>query len=197
MSGKENTQETWAGQVDFQTLSLADKQDFEGFRSVKELVDAGRMTEIPKKMGVYLILAPRMGANPGFSEGLKAAFKNNEKELKGENKLRERWNKDTQVLYIGKAGVLNGKGTSNLYTRLRAYLKWYQKEKNNHQGGRDIWELANPGDLLVAWRVTGNEDPRSCEKALLKRFDKMFGEEKKASGKGKKKKRLPFANHQS
>lgn len=196
MSGDANQKKTWIDEVDFRNISCDERCDFVGFKDVKSLVDGG-MAEIPKKIGVYLILAPRRGKMPLLSDGLKTAFENNDETPKEEDKLRKRWIEDTQVLYIGKAGVLNGKGTSNLYTRLRAYLKWYKKEKNSHHGGRDIWQLPNPGGLLVVWRVTPNEDPRSCEKKLLERFNITFHEDKKTSGKDKKKKCLPFANHQS
>lgn len=118
-----------------------------------------------------------------FNKGDKETFDLNETVPKNPDTLRDnQWVKGTRVIYIGKAGVLNGKGASNLYTRLRAYLKWYQNKKNSHHGGRDIWQLDNPGDLLVTWRVTEGVDPEHCEKALLDKFSAEF-------------KKYPFANH--
>ena len=181
MSGKENTQKAWIDEVDFKEISSLHQLGFSAPCRVKELVN-GRMTEIPKKKGVYIILAPCKGKMPKISDALKTAFDENGEQPKEEKILQEQWHEDTQVIYIGKAGVLNGKGTSNLYRRLRAYLKWYQKKKNSHHGGRDIWQLDNPGDLLVTWRVIEDVDPEKCEKALLDKFSGEF-------------KSYPFANH--
>lgn len=197
MSGEKNEKKTWVDEVDFKKISCHDHQGFGTFYRVEELAgDAEMLARIPHKNGVYLILFPADG-EPGYNGGDTETFGLNEQEPKGTDKLEKAWVKGTRVIYIGKAGVLNGKGASNLYTRIREYLKWYKGARNSHHGGRDIWQLNDPGKLLVTWRVTEDEDPRSCEKALLKRFDEMFREEQKISGKGKKKKCLPFANHQS
>lgn len=195
MSGEKNEKKTWIDEVDFKKISCHDHQGFGTFYSVKELAGDDRMlAKIPKKNGVYFIFFPEDGT-PGYNDGDTETFKRNNERPRRIVDLKKQWVQGTRVIYIGKAGVLNGKGASNLYTRLREYLKWYKGAKNSHHGGRDIWQLNDPGKLLVTWRVIEDEDPRSCEKALLKRFDEMFGEGKKKSRKNEKK--LPFANHQS
>lgn len=182
MSNEEHASKTWMDEVDFKDISSLGRQDFQASYTVKELVEEGKMAEIPKKNGLYLILFPE-NKKPGFNEGDKNTFKLNEEDPKDPGTLeKQQWVGGTRVIYIGKAGVLNGKGASNLRKRLREYMKWYQKKKNSHHGGRDIWQLDDPGDLRVTWRVTEDVDPEKCEKALLDRFRKEF-------------KIYPFANH--
>lgn len=178
MGGKENTQKTWIDEVDFKKISKDEPGEFNGFYSVEHLV-AGNLAEVPRKIGVYLILWPgeedpetkKAKMMPSFNDGLETGFSQNQvpRSIPTAD-LPGKWVKGTPVIYIGKAGVLNGKGKSNLYTRLREYLKWYQRKKNKHHGGRDIWRIDNPGKLLVAWRVTEDEDPRSCEETLIQKF---------------------------
>lgn len=182
MGGEKNEKMAWVDEVDFKKISCHDHQGFGCCYSVKELVDGGERTKIPKKNGVYLILWCGHGM-PGFNDGKNTGFPQNRvPRTTLTEALPERWVKGTHVIYIGKAGVLNGKGKSNLYTRLREYLKWYQQKKNKHHGGRDIWRIDNPGNLLVTWRVTEDVDPEKCEKALLDKFTEEF-------------KQLPFANY--
>ena len=182
MNREENTKKTWMSQVDFKDSSSLVKQGFSEFSTVRELVDEGQMVKIPPKNGVYLILFPE-NKQVGFNGGDKKTFALNKTQPKNPDTLRDKqWVKGTRVIYIGKAGVLNGKGASNLRKRLREYMKWYQKKSNKHHGGRDIWQINHPGDLLVTWRVTEGVDPESCEKALLDKFTAEF-------------KTYPFANH--
>lgn len=177
MSGKENTGKTWIDEVDFKKISKDEPGEFKGFYSVEHLV-AGNLAEVPRKIGVYLVLWPgekdpetqMPRVMPGFNDGMETGFSQNQVHSLPTEDLPGMWVQGTPVVYIGKAGVLNGKGKSNLHTRLREYLKWYQRKKNKHHGGRDIWRINHPGKLLVAWRVTEDEDPRSCEAALIQKF---------------------------
>lgn len=65
--------------------------------------------------------------------------------------------------YIGKAGVLNGKGNSSIRKRFQAHLKWCQQKKNKHPDVWDIWRINNPSDLLVTRRITEDEAPGYCK----------------------------------
>lgn len=183
---------SWIKEVNFKEISREMPCGFSGFITVEGLIKAENRegaagmsdgVKIPEKIGVYLILAPKKSM-PHFNLGEKTGFRNNNEAPRPIETLQEQWVDGTPVIYIGKAGVLHGKGASNLNTRLKSYLKWYTGDKNRHHGGRDIWQIDEPGKLVVAWRVTDDEDPRSCEKDLLAQFVEEF-------------KRLPFANHQS
>lgn len=182
MGGKENARQPWIDAIDFKKISCRDRYGFETWFTVRELVDEGKMASIPQKNGVYLVLFPE-NSRPGFNGGDERTFELNDETPKDARILeKEQWVEGTRVLYIGKAGVLNGRGSSNLRKRLREYMKWYQKKYNKHHGGRDIWQLNDPGDLLVTWRVTEDVDPEKCEKDLLDKFREEF-------------KKYPFANH--
>ncbi|MBD5538844.1 MAG: hypothetical protein HDQ94_02450 [Desulfovibrio sp.] len=177
MSGRESMENMWTDKVDFKKISPDDPGEFEGFYSVERLV-ADNLAEVPRKIGVYLVLWPgekdpetqMPRVMPKFNDGMETGFSQNRVPSLPTKDLPGKWVEGTPVVYIGKAGVLNGRGKSNLHTRLREYLKWYQRKKNKHHGGRDIWRIGNPGKLLVAWRVTEHEDPRSCEATLIQRF---------------------------
>lgn len=64
----------------------------------------------------------------------------------------------------------------------REFARYGAGERVGHQGGRYIWQLAESGDLIVAWMETPEEVPRDVEMRLLAEFA--------ASHDGRK----PFAN---
>jgi hypothetical protein len=57
--------------------------------------------------------------------------------------LRESWVPKTHVMNIGKANIAN--------RRLSEYGRLGAGTNIGHKGGRYIWQLADSGDLLVAW----------------------------------------------
>ncbi|MBA4055428.1 MAG: hypothetical protein C0490_12000, partial [Marivirga sp.] len=57
--------------------------------------------------------------------------------------------------YIGKAGGANSSATL-------------------HYGGRYVWQLEKPRELVVCWKPTPNEDPRTLEKQLISEFVTQF-----------------------
>lgn len=169
----------WIEKVDFDKISPDFPCGFEGFLPIKALVESKR-AEIPEKQGVYLILTrttqmPDFNAdNPGFAaNGLTP---------RDVEALQRQWNTSSPIVYIGKAG--GPEYDAQLRSRLGQYFAWFSGKGRNHKGGRDIWQIDNPGELLVAWRVTEDEDPRACEAGLIRKF-KREHEDKR-----------PFANHQ-
>lgn len=87
--------------------------------------------------------------------------------------LESRWVIGAEVVYLGKAGSAGG---------LRERVIDFARNASGHSGGRSIWQLADSGDLLVAWVETPGEDPQDLEDQLL------FGFQRDHDG------RLPFAN---
>lgn len=166
----------WIDDVDFQKISRDNPYGFEGFKTIGELYSEN---SVPVGMGVYMILSPS-DEKPGFNSS-NGGFEANSKAPKNPDELENNWISGTRVLYIGKAGGMGCK--TGLKLRLREYFKWLDGKANGHKGGRDIWQINEPANLLVAWRLTDNEDPRSCEHALLDKFEKDFNGS------------LPFANH--
>ncbi|MBD5626067.1 MAG: hypothetical protein HDQ90_00910 [Desulfovibrio sp.] len=167
----------WIEKVEFKKISPGAPCGFEGFLPLKGLAES-KCAEIPEKPGVYLILTPSTQM-PGFNAD-NPTFKEGKLQPRTVEALQKQWNASTHILYIGKAGGADN--DSNLKKRLNQYFTWFFGKGSGHDGGRDIWQIDHPGELLVAWRVTEDKDPESCEKALLDKFTAEF-------------KKLPFANH--
>jgi hypothetical protein len=84
--------------------------------------------------------------------------------------LAERWIKGVGVVNIGKAKH------GQLRKRLRAYHSFGSGKSGRHSGGRYIWQLADAGECLVAWREEPIDIvPRDVEEAMIADFRKEFG----------------------
>ena len=57
---------------------------------------------------------------------------------------------------------------------MKQYFRFGNKEAVGHWGGRYIWQLSNPEELIVCWKATSNKDPRYVEKELIAEFVKQF-----------------------
>ena len=161
----------------FTSVATLHTAGFSGFMSVTTLLDT-RLAAVPAVAGVYAIVRDTTSP-PVFLPTSNAGM------LKGRNpslavaELEDAWVQNTCVLYLGKAGGVGNQAT--LRRRLSAYLRHGRGTGAPHWGGRAIWQLADAADLLVAWRVLTDEEPRTVERAMLKRFSDQFG-------------RRPFAN---
>jgi excinuclease UvrABC nuclease subunit len=91
--------------------------------------------------------------------------------------LDANWLAGSHVLYIGKAK------SSQLRRRLRAYLRFGEGRGGRHWGGRLVWQLPDPWNLLVAWRVEPERNALEVERELISAF--------RVAHDG----RPPFANH--
>ena len=76
---------------------------------------------------------------------------------------------NSKIVYIGQAG---GRISQ---TNLRKRLSQYMRKSKNHSGGRDIWKLKNPEDLLVTWKST-EQDPYDVETELINNFKQVYGD---------------------
>ena len=167
----------WIEKVDFEKISPDFRCNFEGFLPIRELVES-RCAEVPEKPGVYMILTMDT-KTPVFNSGY-PSFSNCKLPPRTPEQLATGWEPSSPVAYIGKAG---GSGNnSNLRKRLSQYFDWFSGKWYRHKGGRDIWQIDHPGDLLVPWRVT-EEEPRFCEAMLIRKFRREYS-------------KRPFANHQ-
>ncbi len=77
----------------------------------------------------------------------------------------ERLVEKTDVVYIGKA--------TELQKRLNQYFKFGNGKNVGHYGGRYIWQLEKPENLLVCWKIT-NEDPDKVESELIEKFKEIY-----------------------
>ena len=163
--------------MNFDSIEDMRKEGFEGFVAVCEL-QALECCDVPRSPGVYLVLRTSTVTPEFRSPGTGGPFKNNNPNVKIRC-LERKWVDGALVMYIGKAG---GKNKSTLRTRLRLYMTFGERKPVAHWGGRYIWQLRDSLDLLVCWKITGNSDPRSAEKKLIREFEEQYG--------GKR----PFAN---
>lgn len=125
---------------------------------------------VPAEPGVYAVLR-ESDHEPSFLRTSGAGWFKGRDPTVDEVTLREKWIPRSQVVYIGKA--------ANLRVRLRQYRQHGEGKPIGHWGGRFIWQLADFGSLLVAWKQM--RSPRLEEQRLLRKF-------REASG------GLPFAN---
>jgi hypothetical protein len=157
------------------------KQDgFTGFRALTEL-DINR---IPQKPGIFAVLLPESpgpgSARPQFlAKSTAGIFKKKDPTLKPEA-LDVEWVDGADVLYVGKAGP-GSKGNRGLRRQIQEFIDFGKGKPPGHWDGRLIWQLADPGSLLVAWKELPAEAVNEAEAGYHARFRDDYG-------------RLPFAN---
>jgi len=142
---------------------------FTGFCSVASLRGQGTLG-IPRVGGVYVVL--RTGEEPDFratSSGGRFKGKNPSVAV---DALHRKWVDSADVLYIGQS--------NDLRRRLLTLVQFGDGRPVGHWGGRYLWQLANSGNLTVAWLPA--VAPRAAEAELLSTFKEEYGG------------RLPFAN---
>lgn len=102
-------------------------------------------------------------------------------------KLQKRWDLPTPVLYIGKAGDIEGGGTT-LWQRLQLFRRYGAGENVAHRGGRAIWQVQGAASQLsVCWMAAPGLDPECVEGQLLELFKNEFRALPLANQKGGKK----------
>ncbi len=160
----------------FQDLSKFKELGFSGFKTVEQLWNG--LSDLPNERGIYIILNPDCTMKQFMVKGVGGYFKDKDPNISLSD-LNSKWVDGCSILYIGQAG---GNGSSaTLRKRIKQYLNFGQGKPVGHYGGRLIWQLAHYKNLIVAWKITPNSDPREEEKLLMKDFYNFYG-------------RLPFAN---
>lgn len=143
---------------------------FKGFNTVESLWD--NSSYIPKERGVYLVLRVSDTPCKYLVPGTGGFFKNKNPNIELKE-LENNWVHNAKVVYIGKAGSLEGSAT--LHSRLNQYLKFGKGKNIGHWGGRLIWQLKDSSELVICWKPLPSEDPRSAEKELIKAFVMKHG----------------------
>lgn len=131
---------------------------FAGFVTFAEIPVA----DIPPWPGIYVVL--RAASTPPAILEVSVARAGS---VYAVDDLQGRWITGTPVVYIGKADAKSG----GLRTRLRQYAR----RGSSHKGGRSIWQLADHGDLLVAWVETPGQVAEDVEIAYRAAFAEQFG----------------------
>lgn len=148
-----------------------EKIGFEGFISISLLLKNENL--IPKSKGVYMILYPTENRPKFKFVGSGGHFKGRDPNVAVEI-LDNNWIKDEPIIYIGKAGSTFGSGT--LHSRLKQYLNFGKGLPVGHWGGRYIWQLDFPEDLIICWKQTPNQDPSIIEKYLIQKFKEGYNQ---------------------
>jgi hypothetical protein len=166
----------------FQDENAMREAGFTGFRTVNELWRDSSV--IPKVKGVYFVLYPGREM-PEFEEiGTGGYFKGREPNVPLDV-LRSNWVDGVPVIYIGKAGGTSSTtgimGKATLQKRILQYLRFGHGEDVGHYGGRLIWQIKDPGNLIFCWKPLRTEEPRAVESALIRQFLDTYH-------------KLPFAN---
>lgn len=156
--------------MNFNDINDIKVNGFLGFKTFNELWT--NKSIIPKIKGVYLVINPTFDKTKFIVPGVGGFFKGKNPNVSIE-KLKKNFVKNSQVVYIGKAGSLSGGAT--LSSRLCQYLRFGQTKNVGHWGGRLIWQLGNYSDLIFCWKPTSDKDPRDVEKQLLCSYIKQFG----------------------
>lgn len=160
----------------FQNIESIKEAGFTGFKSVSDLWNDH--SAIPNEKGVYLIINPKYETKQFLSKGVGGFFKEKNPNVSLEV-LANNWVENSFVVYIGQAG---GNGSAaTLRKRLKQYLDFGKGKPVGHYGGRLIWQIQHHSELLIAWKVLKNEDPKIIERQFINDFTGNYG-------------RMPFAN---
>ena len=148
----------------FEIVENLKEAGFEGFIPVKELRNKHRI--IPSVPGVYMVVRTSE-AEPSFLDTGTGGFFKDKNPNVSVAELKRNWIKNTCVVYIGKASLLQ--------KRLKQYLDFGAGKPVGHYGGRFIWQLADAEDLLFCWKAVP-ENPENVETELIKEFRLQYGE---------------------
>ena len=155
--------------MDFNNIDDIKKAGFTVFKKMSELfIDS---SSIPKIKGVYLVLNPNFKKAEYLQIGTGGHFKGKNPNVTLDE-LKSNWVDNSLIVYIGKAGSETSNAT--LHSRLKQYFGFGQGKNIGHWGGRLIWQLKNSADLIVCWKSLPNDDPRTFENQLIRKFVSEF-----------------------
>lgn len=155
---------TDARRSDFSRAALT-RDGFVGWLTFDQL-RAEKLAQVSSEGGVYVILR-KSGGPPKFLKQNPGGWFKGEDPSLTRAKLKANWVDGAKVVYIGKANALR--------RRLDDFARFGAGAPIGHWGGRLIWQLADPADLLVAWKPTPDEDPRAVESRLIADFRSAYG----------------------
>ena len=162
--------------MDFNNIDDIKKAGFTGFKKMSELfIDS---SSIPKIKGVYLVLNPNFKKAEYLQIGTGGHFKGKNPNVTLDE-LKSNWVDNSLIVYIGKAGSETSNAT--LHSRLKQYFGFGQGKNIGHWGGRLIWQLKNSADLIVCWKSLPNDDPRTFENQLIRKFVSEFSKRRFAN----------------
>jgi hypothetical protein len=148
---------------------------FTGFRPLTAL----EINRIPQRQGIFVVLRPE-GFEPRFlTKSTAGIFKKKNPSLPMSG-LTAEWVEDADVLFIGKASP-GSKGNRGLRRQIQEFVDFGNGKPPGHWDGRLIWQLADAGALLMAWKELPAEELNAAQANYHAEFRQLHG-------------RLPFAN---
>jgi len=141
------------------------KSGFNGFLTIGELMESNEVDLEIK--GVYFVLYVSE-SHPTFVKPGTGGHFNGKDPNVPIDVLKKKWVDETKVIYIGKGGE-KGK-ESTLHSRLSDFLDFGQGKKVGHWGGRYIYQIEEPKDLVVCWKNTNGIEPEDVESNLITKF---------------------------
>lgn len=149
---------------------------FTGFRPITAL----EVNRVPQRPGIFVVLRPA-GFEPRFlAKSTAGIFKKKDPSLPQE-RLAAEWIDEADILFIGKAGP-GSKGNRGLRRQIQEFMDFGNGKPPGHWDGRLIWQLADAGSLLVAWKELPAEAVNSAQANYHAQFCQGHDD------------RLPFAN---
>ncbi|WP_146362219.1 hypothetical protein [Arthrobacter yangruifuii] len=148
---------------------------FTGFRPIKSL----EINRIPQRQGMFAVVRPE-GFEPRFlSKSTAGVFKRRNPSL-SQADLAAEWVADADILFFGKAGS-GSKGNRGLRRQISEFIDFGNGKPPGHWDGRLIWQLADAGNLLVAWKELPLDALNAALSDCQSDFRRQYGS-------------LPFAN---
>ena len=151
------------------------ERGFTGFRPIAGL----ETNRIPQRQGVFAVVRPE-GFEPRFlAKSTAGVFKKKDPSL-APAELSAEWVPDADILFLGKAGA-GSKGNRGLRRQIAEFVDFGNGKPPGHWDGRLIWQLADAGKLLMAWKELPVEELNTALAGYQEEFRAQYG-------------RLPFAN---
>lgn len=157
------------GQARGLTRALLQERGFSGFIPFNALT----RSDVPNEAGIYVVMRPTLSAPVFLPESPAGHFKGQDPAVTVDL-LEAAWVDGAEILYIGKASA-GSNGRRGLRTRLDEYRRYGTGQPVGHRGGRFVWQLEDSVSLLVAWRLTPDEDPAAAEARMIKEFNEIYG----------------------
>ena len=148
---------------------------FAGFRPMGNL----EINRIPQHQGIFAVLRPAEFEPRFLAKSTAGIFKKKNPSL-ANAELAAEWVAEADVLFIGKAGR-GSKGNRGLRRQIQEFVDFGKGKPPGHWDGRLIWQLADAGSLLVAWKELPAEALNEAQANYHAQFQEIYGS-------------LPFAN---
>jgi hypothetical protein len=150
----------------FRTIEGLKAWGFEGFITLGKY-NGSPVNPVPDKKGVYMVLYT--AARPAvFLKKSKAGRFRGRNPTADLEELKQRWVKNTIVLFIAQAG--GGNSSATLGSRIRQLAAFGRGKPISHWEGRYLWQIRDAADLILCWKTTPADDPRAIERDYLNRF---------------------------